>query len=1199
MEKKRESIVGDMLWRVVFLSVALLTPTAPISAAPGNGIAGPANGSELRGESELRQFNLPAADARRSLRRFSRQSGYDVVFATQTADGIITREVRGVYTAGEAMERLLDATGLVAERNASSGAFAVTRDPSSTASSSSSTGDSDAMRRPAVSGGANPTDSNPTKSEMHQKRPPINKALTSGIIVVLGFVNSALAQNPEPSDEIVELSPFEVSPESDVGYIATSTLAGSRLNTELINTPAAISVMTGEFLEDIAANDVTEAIDYGLNATNDIGGGGANVGASTGNGIQDNAYNFQIRGYRSVVSTRDYFTSNLAADSFNIERIEFARGPNSLIFGIGGPGGIVNADFKNANTYQQGGSIQMRFASWNQFRFAVDVNQPVVEDKLGVRVNLLHQKSDGWKDFAKNDQDRGAVALTYNVTKSTKVRLGFELGSLEQNRVRPWAPVDQFGFWEDQGSYTIAFGTPESPAVLGDDNYAQTRSGGALGNQNNGLDPDIPPGQTFERRTAHLGNPTILLMDGPLEGQWIRVGQRNEGRRYYRTSYSNNLPGYNTPAFVYDESIIPRTANPLGPGHTNFNDYRILRASIDQRLGKNINLNLTVQQTETDETRQRVSGFSGIGLKYDVTTLLPTFNADGTYNATHGGPDTTGQGVGALNFNNMVENPYLLSPIISVSPSYNDRVQTQDDIRFSANWNLNTEGLGRHQLLGFLQRSKTELDSQNYAETNVSPNRPRTNTWFNGENYGGLDYHVDYFSDNLADRGVPDIFSNYQPVESILYGTDVYDGEQYEMVTGFIRNNWNGFEEETDSAAFAVVSKWFGGSLVTTAGIRKDQWERINYSRERDSLQEAIGKSAGDAQTEEGDTYSVGFVYHLPFVRGLSIFANKSTNFQSQGGAQYAEDEDLRPNLEIGALKGDGKDYGVKFNLFQNKLYATVAYYENNLANDSTGFDGNVRSYINAIWTTILNDGPNTVMTDAENPNGHHFGGSDTRDQVSSGWEFELIANPSDSWRLSFNVSKSENVVSNLGNAITAYVNKHRSEWETWRGTSYDTGNSPGFLGDNTVGDLIDGLDRLIAFVKAGEGVSETNIRPWQANLFTSYTFREGGAKGLSLGGGINYRGDQILGTKAATVDNPVSEQFTGGAYTLFNALVAYEFEFNEKFDIKFQMNIDNVFDNDDPQVLASYYNPDVDDIEEFFYYLEPRKFTFTTTIKF
>src|SRR5687768_3529427 len=53
-----------------------------------------------------------------------------------------------------------------------------------------------------------------------------------------------------PTDVTV-LSPYVVDTTQDLGYQATNTLSGTRLNSSLRDAPASISVMTKEFLEDI------------------------------------------------------------------------------------------------------------------------------------------------------------------------------------------------------------------------------------------------------------------------------------------------------------------------------------------------------------------------------------------------------------------------------------------------------------------------------------------------------------------------------------------------------------------------------------------------------------------------------------------------------------------------------------------------------------------------------------------------------------------------------------------------------------------------------------------------------------------------------------------------------------------------------------------------------------------------------------
>ena len=56
-------------------------------------------------------------------------------------------------------------------------------------------------------------------------------------------------------EEAVVLSPFEVNAEKDTGYRASSTLAGTRLCTDLRDVAASIRVSTKDFMNDIGAND--------------------------------------------------------------------------------------------------------------------------------------------------------------------------------------------------------------------------------------------------------------------------------------------------------------------------------------------------------------------------------------------------------------------------------------------------------------------------------------------------------------------------------------------------------------------------------------------------------------------------------------------------------------------------------------------------------------------------------------------------------------------------------------------------------------------------------------------------------------------------------------------------------------------------------------------------------------------------------
>ena len=84
----------------------------------------------------------------------------------------------------------------------------------------------------------------------------LGAALLLDAAVRLRAQNAPAAPNPPAAPtagEVVQLAPFQVSTDRDVGYVASSSLAGSRLNSPLRDSPASISVMTAEFLADIGA----------------------------------------------------------------------------------------------------------------------------------------------------------------------------------------------------------------------------------------------------------------------------------------------------------------------------------------------------------------------------------------------------------------------------------------------------------------------------------------------------------------------------------------------------------------------------------------------------------------------------------------------------------------------------------------------------------------------------------------------------------------------------------------------------------------------------------------------------------------------------------------------------------------------------------------------------------------------------------
>lgn len=272
----------------------------------------------------------------------------------------------------------------------------------------------------------------------------------SALWVFLGFalprvasaqiVPAATTTEPPP----VALSPFVVSSDRDTGYRAVATLAASRLDTELRDTAAAISVFTKEFLNDIGVTNVVDAMAFALNGGGDTSDYHGIVMADRSDGT------VQLRGFGRATLLRDYFPFGRSADMFNTDRVDLARGPNSVLFGIGSVGGVVNAASKQARFDRSFGEASIRVGSWENVRGTFDLNRPL-SPRLAVRVNAVVQDQKGWRDFEFLNLKGAALGATWRPWRATRVRVQSEYIDRRQTVAYPWGPTDMMSSWLDAG----------------------------------------------------------------------------------------------------------------------------------------------------------------------------------------------------------------------------------------------------------------------------------------------------------------------------------------------------------------------------------------------------------------------------------------------------------------------------------------------------------------------------------------------------------------------------------------------------------------------------------------------------------------------------------------------------------------------------------------------------------------------------
>lgn len=247
----------------------------------------------------------------------------------------------------------------------------------------------------------------------------------------------------ENVEEVFELSPFEVNPEKDVGFVATQSLAGGRLAGDLKETPAAYSVLTKEFVDAVGITSLEEANQWvvGGNEVTDNSQETIAGGLSSGR-----TFSITLRGTNSAIPQKNFFPFGTVYDSFNIERFDFGRDPNSILFGNGGIGGSANIASKKAVLGKNKTIIGSRFGSWNDKRLTLDHNFSVNE-RFAVRLNAVWQDSETWRDNEYDKKEGIALAATYKFAENTEFRLEGEHTKTRKRRSQSWW-LDSFSGWD-------------------------------------------------------------------------------------------------------------------------------------------------------------------------------------------------------------------------------------------------------------------------------------------------------------------------------------------------------------------------------------------------------------------------------------------------------------------------------------------------------------------------------------------------------------------------------------------------------------------------------------------------------------------------------------------------------------------------------------------------------------------------------
>jgi catecholate siderophore receptor len=188
---------------------------------------------------------------------------------------------------------------------------------------------------------------------------------------------------------------------------ATKTL------TPLRDVPQSVAVVTKEQMKDQLLTSLGDILRYTPGVTVHQGENNRDEAIIRG---QDTSSSFFLNGVRDDVQ---YYR-----DPYNLDRLETLKGPNAMIFGRGGGGGVINrvtkeADFGPLREIDiQGGSF------WNR-RISGDIDQPI-NDKLAFRLNGVYENSDSFRKFVNLNRVAFNPTVTFKPAEHTRFTLSYE-----------------------------------------------------------------------------------------------------------------------------------------------------------------------------------------------------------------------------------------------------------------------------------------------------------------------------------------------------------------------------------------------------------------------------------------------------------------------------------------------------------------------------------------------------------------------------------------------------------------------------------------------------------------------------------------------------------------------------------------------------------------------------------------------------
>jgi iron complex outermembrane recepter protein len=935
-------------------------------------------------------------------------------------------------------------------------------------------------------------------------------------------------------EDAVVLNPFLVSSSADTGYAATNTLDGSRLNTALRDTPAAISVFTKDFLDDIGATDVTSLLRYDLSTEFEY-----NDANSQGTGGQlgsiDGGQGWRTRGLTGAASTNGFRDAGGADDLYNVERVGSTRGPNAILFGTGASGGVLNLRTKIADPRRNLTSVEFKVGDHDVKRATFDVNRVLIDKKFALRLLGLYDYKGSHLPHIYAEKLGATLAAQYKFSENTSLRVSFEKNQLEGIGGRPWGIQD---------SVTAFLNAVNSGQVRFDpvDERFETLNGVVVGASSG---------------VGNLANRTVIVYGPDGRNATLWEGATSAANRTTLASTASEFTGAkpSVPEWVarYNE------VNGTGASEYGETDYRNLNVTFNHRWFQNLYMELAYN-------------FSNKNLD-SMISQNPELRADLNYRLPGGALNPYFYGNGYY---------FSQQAYIRLIREFKD-----ETFRASFSYDLDLKRFGHHRFA---------LMGERHINNNT---RYRLAEVWNGAPYGGTPEAANNRVNRRRYFEINGPLAHYGPGHTpVPFASDSYTSAFAPIGTltsGWAPANDLDINDEltTDSQLFVMQNYLFQKRFVTTLGVRRDAIDTFGPRSVRDAstqmwrfataADQAVfapsGRNWFEDHSETGYRRSLGAVLHV--THNFSLTANASDGIELP-----ARNRSVLPYERVpDPFKGKGRDYGINFTFLENKISGAVRYFESSTLRENTNevvqtVFGDPNNDVMASFDTyfrqagLTNLGPNAPIGSLDELRTIYFSEADSylSDRISTGYEFEMIANPNRNWSIRLGYANTDRTRTNVLDEGEPWWAERLAIWKSLD-TIYTTStgrpsiftqrlvDTTGAVTNRTVAERIADSDRELNDVRLQEEQGYGNRRH-KANIWTRYSFTTGNLRGAAVGGGYRYQSKNIAG-----FDTDKKQILYGNDRSLFDLFLQYRTKglfgrWKDRTTVTYQLNVTNVLDD-------------------------------------